>query len=133
MDNKPIVFFDGVCNLCSNAVQKIIKYDKKNIFLFASLQGSTAEKYLTEYKYQHPNIDSIILIENGKIYTESTAVLKVAKHLKFPLNLAYIFIIIPPFISNLVYKWIAKNRFKWFGKKNECWLPLPELKEKFLP
>ena len=133
MENKPIVFFDGVCNLCSSAVQTIIKNDKKNVFLFASLQGETAKQKLTTFINRNPHLDSIILLEKEKIYTKSRAVLRIAKHLKFPFNLAYGFIIMPSFISNVVYTFIAKNRYKWFGKKEECWLPTPKIKAKFLP
>ncbi len=133
MQNLPIVFFDGVCNLCSSAVQTIIKNDKKNHFLFASLQSDTAKQKLATFLNKNPQLDSIILLDNETIYTKSQAVLRIAKHLKFPLNLAYGFIIIPSFISNIVYSFIAKNRYKWFGKKEECWLPTPEIKAKFLP
>lgn len=133
MQSKPIVFFDGVCNLCSSAVQTIIKNDKKNSFLFASLQGETAKKKLKTFINQNPQLDSIILLQNDQLYSKSQAVLRIAKHLNFPLNLAYGFIIIPNFISNMVYTFIAKNRYKWFGKKEECWLPTPEIKAKFLP
>ncbi|NQW43305.1 MAG: DUF393 domain-containing protein [Bacteroidetes bacterium] len=133
IENKPIVFFDGLCNLCSSSVQTIIKYDAHNSFLFASLQGATATQYLTEFRQKNSQIDSIILYDNGEIFIKSRAALQIAKKLKFPLFLAYSFIIIPNFFRNIVYDWVGKNRYKWFGKKNECWLPTLELKQKFLP
>jgi len=132
MEDKPIIFFDGVCNLCSGAVQKIITYDKNNIFLFASLQSQTADKLLKEFKTQNPKVDSIILLQNNKISTKSRAVLNIAKQFNFPYNLAYGLIIIPTFISNFFYDIVAKNRYKWFGQKEECWIPTPQIKAKFL-
>lgn len=133
MADKQIVFFDGLCNLCSSAVQIIIKHDKKKQFLFASLQGSTAAEMVPAHLSKSQGIDSILYFENEQFYLKSTAALKIAKHLAFPMNLNYGFIIVPGFIRNWVYDLIARNRYRWFGKKEECWLPTPELKERFLP
>lgn len=133
MEVKNIVFFDGVCNLCNESVQTILKYDKKNRYVFAPLQGETAKKLLSEFIKKNPGTDSIILWSNENISTKSSAVLKIARYLAFPLNLAYGLMIVPVFIRNYVYGIIAKNRYRWFGKKEECWLPTPELKSKFLP
>jgi predicted DCC family thiol-disulfide oxidoreductase YuxK len=124
------VFFDGVCNLCSGSVQYIISHDKHDRFRFASLQSEYAAKELAGADLH--KVDSIVLKKDGKIYTRSTAALKIASKLSFPTNLLYIFIIVPPFIRNVVYDFIARNRYKWFGKKEACWLPSPELRSKFL-
>jgi predicted DCC family thiol-disulfide oxidoreductase YuxK len=129
---KKIVLFDGVCNLCSSAVQFIIKRDKKNQFLFVSLQSSSASELLKKYNYAESNFNSFILIDNNKIYTHSSAVLRVVKYLSSIWSVLYLFIIVPKFIRDGIYNFIAKRRYKWFGKKEECWIPSPELKEKFL-
>jgi predicted DCC family thiol-disulfide oxidoreductase YuxK len=128
--NSPIVFFDGVCNLCSSTVQFIIRHDRKARFRFASLQSDFASAELGPSGLKH--LDSIVLKDNGKLYTRSTAALRIAAKLSFPVNLLYIFIAIPPFIRDRVYQYIAKNRYKWFGKKESCWLPTAELKSRFL-
>ena len=129
---KKIVLFDGICNLCSSSVQFIIKRDKKNQFLFASLQSSSASELLKKYSYAESNLNSFILIDNNKIFTHSSAVLRVLKSLSSMWSVCYIFIIVPKFIRDGVYNFIAKHRYKWFGKKDECWIPTPELQSKFL-
>lgn len=131
-EEKKIVLFDGVCNLCSSTVQFIIKRDKKNKFVFASLQSTPASELLKKYSYAKSDLNSFILIDNNKVYTHSSAVLRVLKSLSSIWKVCYMFIIVPKFIRDGVYNYIAKRRYKWFGKKEECWVPSPELKEKFL-
>jgi predicted DCC family thiol-disulfide oxidoreductase YuxK len=132
LTDKKIVLFDGVCNLCSSTVQFIIKRDKKNQFLFASLQSVQASELLKKYSYDESELNSFVLIDDSKIYTHSSAVLRVLKHLSFIWSVCYIFIILPKFIRDGVYNYIAKHRYKWFGKKEECWVPTPDLQSKFL-
>jgi predicted DCC family thiol-disulfide oxidoreductase YuxK len=132
MDEKPVILFDGVCNLCNKAVQFVIRHDQKKIFLFASLQSNEGQKLLQQYQLPINNFNSFVLIENGKAYTRSTAALKVAAQISGLIKLAYIFIIVPKFIRDGIYKWISGNRYKWFGKREECMLPTPELKARFL-
>ena len=129
---QPVIFFDGICNLCNGAVQFTIERDKKNIFQFASLQSDYAQLKLTPCNIAPENLESFILLENGKVYLRSTAALRVAKKLNGLWPLLYSFIIIPRFIRDAVYNYIAKNRYKWFGKQESCWVPTPELKSKFL-
>jgi predicted DCC family thiol-disulfide oxidoreductase YuxK len=129
---KKIVLFDGVCNLCSNSVQFILKRDKKNQFLFGSLQGEYGQKMLKKYDLPASEFNSFMLIEGEKLYTKSSGALRMLKHLGGAWSLLYGFMIIPKFIRDGVYNMIAKNRYKWFGKKNECWLPRPEWKSRFL-
>lgn len=131
-EEKKIVLFDGICNLCSSTVQFIIRRDKKNQFLFASLQSTPASELLKKYRYAKSDLNSFILIDNNKVYTHSSAVLRVLKSLSSIWKVCYMFIIVPKFIRDSVYNYIAKRRYKWFGKKEECWVPSPELKEKFL-
>ncbi|MBS9767028.1 MAG: thiol-disulfide oxidoreductase DCC family protein [Flavobacteriaceae bacterium] len=130
-NNQFIVLFDGVCHLCQWSVQFIIKQDPKKRFVFASLQLDDSKAILLQKKVKN-NLNSIVFIEKGRIYTESTAVLKILKHLNNGLSLLYIFIIIPSFIRDFFYKIIAKNRYKWFGKTEKCIIPSKELKERFL-
>lgn len=131
MNNQPVILFDGVCNLCSGSVQFIIKRDKDKRFLFASLQSAYGQKLLQQFNLPVDNFNSFILYQEGIIFTKSTAALKMFQQLK---NRGWvkIFWIVPKFIRDAVYLLIANNRYKWFGKKNECWLPTPDLKERFL-
>jgi predicted DCC family thiol-disulfide oxidoreductase YuxK len=131
-EDHPIILFDGVCNLCHASVQYVIKHDPKKIFRFASLQSSFAQKILSNYNLPLNDYNSFVLFSDNKIYTRSTAAILVAKKLKGVVRILYAFIIVPKFIRDGVYNIIAKNRYKWFGKKNECWLPTPELKNLFL-
>lgn len=130
--DDPIVLFDGVCNLCNSAVQFIIKHDKKNTFRFASLQSETGQKLLTKFNLPLNELNSFILVENNKVYNMSTGALRVAKKLNGILPLLYSFIIIPKIFRDSIYDWVARNRYKWFGKKEECMIPTPELKARFL-
>lgn len=130
--DQPIVLFDGVCNLCDSAVQFIIKHDKKNIFMFTSLQSNAGQKLLAQYNFPLDELNSFILIENGKAYTRSTGALKVVKKLQGLWPLLYGFMIIPKFIRDGVYNWVGRNRYKWYGKKDACMIPTPELKARFL-
>jgi predicted DCC family thiol-disulfide oxidoreductase YuxK len=132
MDNNKIVLFDGVCNLCNSSVQFIIKHDKKKQFLFASLQGEFGQEVLKKNNFSTESLNTLILIEGDKIFTRSTGVLRMMKHLGGGWSLLYGFIIFPKFIRDAVYNWVSKNRYKWFGKKDECMIPTKELKERFL-
>ncbi|WP_426432459.1 thiol-disulfide oxidoreductase DCC family protein [Winogradskyella sp. HB-48] len=133
-NNKQLILFDGVCNLCNNSVLYVIKRDKKDKFLFAPLQGEVGKSISSQFQIDTTKIDSILLYNPAKkkVYSKSTAALQVAKQLNFPTKLMTVFLIIPTFIRNLVYDFVAKNRYKWFGKKDACMIPTPELKAKFL-
>jgi len=130
--HNPLVLFDGVCNLCNSSVQLIIKNDVKNTFMFSTLQNSLTINYLASKDSKHNEIDSIILITPSKIYTKSSAVLTISKHLKGLYPLLYVFYIIPKPIRDFIYDFIAKNRYKWLGKKDHCMIPSENLKNKFL-
>jgi len=132
-DSKKIVLFDGVCNLCNNAIQHIIKRDEKDLFRFASLQSEIGIKLVSERNIDTSKIDSIILIEPGiAYYVRSTAALKIWQHLKGYRTLSTVLNLIPSGLRNIVYDFIARNRYKWYGKKDQCMIPTPELKAKFL-
>lgn len=131
--NKKLILFDGVCNLCNSSVQYIINHDKHDIFLFAPLQGETGQKIISYFNIDTSKTDSIILYSEEKgIDYKSTAALKIATKIGFPQNLLSAFLIVPAFIRNWVYDFIARNRYKWYGKKDECMIPTPDLKSKFL-
>jgi len=127
-----IILFDGVCNLCNSSVNFIIDHDKKNDFRFASLQSDAGQNLLKKFDLNTKDFDSIILVENGKHYERSSAVLKIVKEFPGLWKLLYVFIVVPPPVRDFVYDIIADNRYKWFGKKESCRVPTPELKEKFL-
>lgn len=130
--DKPIIFFDGVCNLCNSSVQFILKKDTNNVFLFSSLQSDAAKAILLQYNLENFDLSSIILVEKGIIYQKSTAILRIAKRLAGISKYAYVFIIVPKFIRDGAYSLIAKNRYKWFGKRDACMLPTAALKLRFL-
>lgn len=132
LKNNWVVLFDGICNLCSDSVQLIIKNDPNEQFVFAQLQSNEAGSYINMKDSNLKNIDSILLVTPKKIYTKSSAALKIASKLKGLYPLLYIFFILPKFIRDPFYDFIAKNRYRWFGKKEACWIPTPELKKKFL-
>ena len=132
MTDKPIILFDGICNLCNGAVQFVIKRDPAAIFSFASLQSDVGQQLLKKFDLPGNELNSFVLIQQDKSYTRSTAALKVAKQLKGPIKLLYGFIIVPVFIRNFVYRIIAANRYRWFGKRDSCMLPSVDLKDRFL-
>ena len=131
MNDQSLILFDGVCNLCTGSVQFVLKRDKAKKFTFASLQSTTGQKLLSQFNLPNNTFNSFILYQGGKIYTRSTAALKMFQQLK-GWKWVKVFWIVPKFIRDAVYNLIARNRYKWFGQKSECWLPTPELKERFL-
>lgn len=132
-ENKQLILFDGVCNLCNSSVQFIIRNDKKNTFLFTPLQSIAGKEIIKTYNVDTSKTDSILLYskKNG-LSIKSTAALNIAKHLKAPINFLIIFFVVPKFVRDWVYDLIARNRYSWFGKQNECMIPTLELKAKFL-
>ena len=128
----PVIFFDGICNLCTGSVQFIIKHDPTHYFRFASLQSKIGQQVLQQYNLPVAKFGSFILLEKGVVYTKSSAALRVTKKLTGLWPGLYAFMIIPPFIRNTVYNLVARNRYKWFGKKKECWVPTAELDSLFL-
>ncbi len=127
-----IILFDGVCNFCNGSVNFIIKNDTSNYFKFAPLQSEAASELLSKYNINKDQIDSVILIEADKAYTHSTAVLKVANKLGGFYPILYNMIIVPEFIRDFFYKIFAKYRYLFFGKKDSCMIPTPEVRERFL-
>jgi predicted DCC family thiol-disulfide oxidoreductase YuxK len=127
---EKIIFFDGVCNLCNGAVNFVIDHDPEAKFKFAALQSDVAKKKLPQERVQH--VDSIVLLKQGKTFIKSEAALLIAKELKFPWSMFQVFLIIPKFFRDPLYNFIAKRRYKWFGKKDACRIPTPELQDRFV-
>lgn len=130
--NKSVILFDGVCNLCNKSVKFIIKRDSKNQFLFASLQSDAAKTLLLQYNITNSSLESIILLKQGQVYRRSTAALKILRELNGFWSILYLFIIIPDFLRDPVYNLIAKKRYHWFGRTEDCMVPTRALKAKFL-
>lgn len=131
MENK-IVLFDGVCNLCNGAITFIIKRDKKDVFRYAPLQSKVGKELAAKHHIDLDRVDSIILVREDKAYAKSTAALRIAKQLSAGWPVLAVFLILPRFLRDAVYDFIARNRYKWFGKKDACMIPTPELRGKFL-
>jgi predicted DCC family thiol-disulfide oxidoreductase YuxK len=131
-DNTAIVLFDGVCNFCDDSINRIIRHDKNNHFRFAPLQSETGKKLSHQYGIDPSKTDSIILVEDGKVYTRSSAILRITKSMNRLYPLMYGFLIVPPFIRDAVYDLVARNRYKWFGKKESCMIPTAAVRAKFL-
>jgi predicted DCC family thiol-disulfide oxidoreductase YuxK len=128
---KPIIFFDGVCNLCNRSVQFVIKKDRDKKFRFASLQSQAGQEILQQYKLSQSDFNSFILFEDGQLYTRSTAALRVLSQLKgwrWSRALQWV----PRFVRDGVYNLVARNRYKWFGKQESCMIPSPDLVSRFL-
>lgn len=130
--SPPIVLFDGVCNLCSGSVQFLLKRDPEGRFRFAPLQSDAGRRLMAEHGLPVDSLSSVVLIEGGRVWQESAAALRIARHLRGPWKLLRIFAIVPRPLRDLVYRWIARNRYRWFGRTETCWLPTPELEERFL-
>jgi predicted DCC family thiol-disulfide oxidoreductase YuxK len=131
--DKKIILFDGVCNLCDNTVQFIIKHDKKDIFRFVPIQSELGQEIIRYLGVDTSKTDSILLYQPGyAYYYKAEAALKIAKELGGAVSLLSIFSALPNWLTNAVYDYIARNRYKWYGKKNECMIPTPEMKAKFL-
>lgn len=131
--DKKIILFDGVCNLCNASVQFVIKRDTKDVFRFVALQSDLGNKILNHIGINPEYTDSMVLYESGKAYFyKAEAALKIINELGGLYQLLNIFQIFPKFFSNAVYDYIAKNRYRWYGKQESCMMPTPELAAKFL-
>ncbi len=131
-EDTAIVLFDGLCNLCSGSVQFIIKRDPLGIFQFASLQSDVGLQKLEKFKIDKNLLHSIILIKGDQFFQRSDAALEIARKLSGVWPILYGFKILPRFLRDGIYNWIARNRYRFFGKKDACWIPTPELKARFI-
>jgi len=131
-EQNPIILFDGYCNLCNSWIDFIIKRDKSKIFKFAAISSESGKEILKNYTVETEGIDSIILIENEKCYTKSSATLEITKRLSGIWPALYVLMILPKYFRDFIYDFIAKNRYRIFGRKESCRLPSPAEKERFI-
>lgn len=132
MEETRIILFDGVCNFCNYWVIFAIKKDSSKKLRFAPLQGNAARKLLLQHSINPTSLSSVVFIDDNKAWTQSSAALRICRYLDGGWKLFYGLIIIPKFIRDFIYNIVARNRYKWFGKKESCMMPTPELKERFL-
>jgi predicted DCC family thiol-disulfide oxidoreductase YuxK len=128
----PVILFDGVCNFCNAGINFIIKQDKKKVFRFAALQSEAGQQLLRNHQLPTEGFESFVLLENGKAYQKSAAGLRVYGKLPWYWKWTQLAWIAPKFIRDAVYDFIARNRYKWFGKKDACMVPSPEIRSRFL-
>jgi len=132
-ENKKIILFDGVCNLCNSAVQFVIKHDKMDVFRFVAIQSQRGQEILNHIGVESTKMDSIVLYEPGlAYYFKSDAILQIARHLNVFFSLVLLLKIVPKGLRDKWYDYIAKNRYTWYGKKESCMIPTPSLEKKFL-
>ncbi len=129
---QAVVLIDGVCNLCQGLVRFIIPRDPTGRIKFASLQSDKGRELLLAAGLEADRLDTVVLLENGRVYTESSAVLRIASRLRFPWPAAYAFVIVPRPLRNMLYRVVARNRYRWFGRDEACLLPSPDIKSRFL-
>lgn len=129
---ETILFFDGVCHLCQASVQWVIRHDPSGKIQFASLQSPLAKRMLGQTEFlKSPDLETVVLWHNEQVFSYSTAALQVAVLLGWPYSVLRIFFLLPGGIRDFVYRWIARNRYRWFGKSESCWLPDPKWKDRF--
>lgn len=131
-NNRPVILFDGVCNLCNGSVQFIIKHDPEGKLAFASLQSAAAQQQLKNFKLPSEEIYSILLIKNGKLFDRSDALLEIVKDLNGIWPAFRVFRIVPKVLRDFIYKLVANNRYKLFGKQDSCLMPTPDLRARFI-
>ncbi len=129
---QAVVLFDGVCNLCNSSVNFILDHESGRQLKFASLQSETAKALLKPFGFPVEDLSTIVFLWNGTLYTKSGAVLRISRFLRFPWNLVCVFLIVPPFLRNLAYRIIAANRYRWFGEREQCRMPEPGVRDRFL-
>ena len=131
-ESHPVVLFDGVCNLCNATVNWIIARDRKGLFRFAALQSVAGERLQREHGLDPSALDTLVLIEGGRTYRKSSAGLRIVRRLCWPWPLLFGLIAVPAFMRDFAYGWFARRRYRWFGRKDECMAPAPEVRERFL-
>jgi len=127
-----VVYFDGICNFCNGVINFIMRNDRNDYFRYTPLQSESGQKFLREHQFPTQRLDTFYLAENGKIYSHSAAVLRIVKHLGWKYSWMHGFIIVPAFFRDFFYEVISKNRYRWFGRKDQCMIPTSEERSKFL-
>ena len=131
-DARPIVLFDGICNFCNGSVNFILKRDRKKVFRFAAMQSRAGQEILTEFGLPLDDFDSMVFVEDGKAHTKSTAVLRIVRRMDGLWPVFYPLIFLPRAVRDAGYSLIARNRYRWFGKRDVCMVPTDDMKERFL-
>ena len=132
MQQGPVVLFDGVCNFCNRAVNFILRHEKKAVLKFAPLQSEAGRRLARQYGLNSDEPESLVLIEEEKLYLRSSAALRISRYLRGGWPLMIGFIIVPTVIRDLVYRWIAANRYRWFGRRSQCMVPTEENRSRFI-
>jgi len=127
-----VILFDGVCNLCNGFVTFVIARDPDRRFQFGALQSPAARRLLDSVDLGEAGPDSVVLVEDGRAWTRSGAALRIARGLTFPWPLAAIFVVVPRPLRDWIYNLVARNRYRWFGKRDVCMVPTPELRARFI-
>ena len=129
---KPVLLFDGVCNLCNGTVSFVLKRDKRGAVLFAPLQSAAGQHYLKRFGLDAAEFASLVLVEGERHYQRSEAALRLLRALGWPYKVLYALTLIPRPVRDFAYDWIARNRYRWFGKRDACMLPAPDIRARFL-
>jgi predicted DCC family thiol-disulfide oxidoreductase YuxK len=129
---NPVILFDGVCNLCNGSVLFILNRDPSGIFRFAPLQSETGKNLLSKFDLPNDKFDSIILVENNEYYLRSTAALKILQRLGALWKIVFVFMLVPRPVRDYIYDIVARNRYKWYGKRAECMIPSSDIESRFL-
>jgi predicted DCC family thiol-disulfide oxidoreductase YuxK len=132
LPSSATILFDGVCNLCNGFVQFVIAHDPQGRFKFASLQSEVGQEVLRAHGLPTAHFQSVLLLEDGQIYSRSTAALRIVRRLSAPWRWLYGFTLVPRFLRDPAYDWVSRNRYRWFGQRESCMLPTPDLKARFL-
>ena len=130
--NPSVVLFDGVCNFCNSSVNWIIARDRRSAFRFAALQSPAGERMQREYGLDPSALDTLVLVQGDRVYRRSGAALRIVRRLRWPWPALFGLIAVPAFIRDFVYDFLARHRYRWFGRKDECMVPTPEVRERFL-
>ena len=128
----PVVLFDGVCNLCNSSVIFIIRRDTKSKLKFASLQSEYGVEQMKKFNLHPSALNSVLLVKNDRLFQKSSAALEIVSMMDGVWPILYVFKIVPPFIRDFIYDWIAHNRYRWFGKKESCMIPTPDMRARFI-
>lgn len=131
-DEHDVILFDGHCNLCSGLVRFVIARDPRRRFRFAALQSDAGRKIMVAHGRDAGDRDSVLLLQYGRLYSRSAAALRIARGLKGAWPLLAAFLVLPAPLRDIVYRWIARNRYRWFGKQDACMMPTPELSARFI-
>ncbi len=130
--NSPILLFDGVCNLCNASVQWVLKHDRKGVFRFAALQSDAGEALLRRFGMPSTDFDTVVMVAGDRVFTRSDAALEIVRRIGGAWSLLTVFKIVPRPLRNAVYDWVARHRYRWFGRTESCMIPRPEWANRFL-